>query len=86
MKDCQNNNTLRLGAKIDTVGKSLSNNATNAVLHNGKKEWLFCCKCKAPINFRDELDTKTNAPKFIPCCGLNELFTRGTAKCNKQTH
>jgi len=82
MKDRQNNNTMLLRTKTNTVRKTLGDDTPNVLANNGELERLFRCQRYATVNFGHELKCKTGSLALIPCTRFDELSTGSAMKNN----
>lgn len=80
MEYCQDNNAVFLRTKINTVWKTIGDDAPNVLANNGKLVRMLRRPQYAAVNFGHELKSKAKPLAFIPCTCFNELSAGGAMK------
>lgn len=73
MKYRQDNNAMLFRTKINTVRKTIGDNAPNILANDGKLERMFGCHRYATVYLSHKLTSKAKSLAFIPCTCFDEL-------------
>ena len=86
MKYRQDNDSMFLHAKINTVRKTMNDDAPNVFSNNGKLEWMLRCLLYATVDLGHKFKSKAKSFALIPRTCFDKLCASGTMKSNRQIH